>query len=258
MATALVIGDIHDNVEALRQIVRRTEFGIVILAGDICEFRCSEFYEVFSKLNVPIIFVHGNHDCLPCFERMSQMIEDFYVLKNDILKLEIDNKTLTIAGLGGVFSRKRRDMHHFSPIDITKLVNKILDLGERIDILITHECAKGCSDIIPYTKGTRGGKEALYILHLAANPRVHICGHMHTPWIERFRNCLCLNPGYGFIGLGALLDLDKWTVKMFHVKFKYDFVKEHRIIYTYSWIRNVKRSYYRILRMEANKIGLVK
>ncbi len=254
MARALVLSDLHDNLEAFKAIIKNiVDYDLLILSGDICEFKCSEFAVWFKMLKVPIIIVHGNHDCVPCFEVLSNKVDTVYFLRNNVMKLRINNEELVIGGLGGVFSEKKSDMHHFNPDDILKIANKMLREDTKLDILITHECARNCSDIIPHTR-KRGGKTELYILHIIGRPRIHICGHMHTPWIERRDGILCVNPGYGFIGLGAILDLDKLRAEIFQVKLKINLLDEHKVIYTYNWIRNVKRSYFRILRNESIKL----
>ena len=255
MVKVLILSDLHDNAVAFKRILRAVRFDFLILAGDICDFRCKEFFQIMRIVNKPIIIVPGNHDCVPCYEVMKERIRDFYVLKNDIIVFSLGNLKLIIAGLSGIYSKKRRDMHHITSADIVILANKILKLGRHIDILITHDCAKQCSDIIPYTKGARGGVRDFYLLHLIGSPRIHICGHMHYPLIEKFRNTICLNPGMGFLGFYAILDLNTWDARIFRLSFKYDFVKEHRTVYTYNWIKNVKRSYYRILNAEARELG---
>jgi len=254
MTIALVLSDIHDNIEAFKTIINSfSDYDLLIMCGDICEFNCKNFVKWFKIINVPIIMVHGNHDCLPCFEVLSEELDDFYLLNKNYIKLAINGEEIVIAGLGGVYSEKRSDMHHFNPSDIIELANKLLRDNVKLDILITHECARSCSDIIPYSR-KRGGKSDLYLLHLAGEPRIHICGHMHTPWIERRGGILCVNPGYGFIGLGALIDLSSNQAKIIQVRLKINLQEEHKVIYTYNWIRNVKRSYFRILKNEAIKL----
>ncbi len=251
MAIALVISDTHDNIQAFRRLLKVTDFDLLILAGDICEFRCNVFYHELIKIPVPIIIVPGNHDCVPCFEAMSKKLRNLIILKKDVILIDINGKEIYIGGLGGVLSRKRSDMHRFSYDDLVRFANKLLQMERRLDILITHECAKKCSDVIPFTGGARGGKRALYLIHILGQPRIHVCGHMHVPKIERKGETICMNPGFGFSGMGGLIHLDKWTCELFRISFKYDFEYEWRIIYGYNWVRNVKRSYYRILENEA-------
>ncbi len=257
MVFALALSDIHDNIIAFKTILDNVRsYDFIIMGGDICEFNCIEFARIFRNLEVPIIITHGNHDCVPSFEVLNKKLDNFYYIKNNYITIDINGTTLNIGGLGGVFSPKRSDMHHFASRDIIKLANKLLQDGVKLDLLITHECAKNCSDIIPHIR-KRGGKSELYLLHIVSDPKIHICGHMHTPWVERFRETMCINPGYGFAGLGAVIDINSRKAKLFQVKLKFNLINEHRVIYSYNWVRNVKRSYFRILRSEANRLRLL-
>ena len=254
MRHILVISDTHDNIDAFSALVATVDFDLLVLPGDICEFRCNEFYNVLRNIETPIIFTPGNHDCVYFFEQLSTRLDNFFLIDNDVIQVETDEELIIVAGLGGVLSKRRRDIHHFTATDISILANKLLRYGKNVDILITHECARNCSDIIPNTKGARGGTHTLYLLHLIAQPKIHICGHMHYPCTERFRITLCVNAGYGFGGLGAIIDYKALKVKHFYVETKQNLRNEHKIIYGYNWIRNVKRSYYRILKMEAKRV----
>ncbi|MHA1617184.1 MAG: metallophosphoesterase family protein [Candidatus Njordarchaeales archaeon] len=254
MARALVISDIHDNSLAFQKLLKATDFDLLILSGDICEFRCSRFVKLLKSIRNPIIIVPGNHDCVPCFRKIAASLENIYLLVNDVVTLNIDGEKIVIAGLGGVYSPKTSDMHRFSVAEVLRLANKICRKEERVDILVTHECAKRCADIIPYTSGKRGGKEILYLLHIVSSPRIHVCGHMHVPWIERKGDTICFNPGMGFLGSAGIIDTKRLECEIITVPPGIDVENEWRIIYGYNYVRNVKRSYYRILEELADEI----
>lgn len=250
----LLLSDIHENYNSFERIIKNVNFDLLILAGDICEFRCDKFYEIFKEIEVPIVITHGNHDCILCYQKMSKLIKNFHWLHNSVLNIKIGDETLGIAAIGGTFTRKKRDIRRFSIVDVIKLANKLMRNETNIDIFLTHECAKKCSDIIPSTKNLRGGKEVFYLLHVVARPKYHICGHMHYPSAERRGHVICVNPGYGFAGIGAILDTKSGKISFFRIKVKQDLIVEHKKVYSYNWVWNVPRSYNRILKMEAERL----
>lgn len=254
MVRILVISDLHDNSLMFQKLLKATDFDLLVLPGDICEFRCSHFVKLLKGIRNPIIIVPGNHDCVPCFRKIVDSLEKIYLLINDVIVLNMNGEKIVVAGLGGVYSPKRSDMHRFSVSEVLRLANKICRKEERVDILVTHECAKHCADIIPYTREGRGGKEILYLLHIVSSPKIHICGHMHVPWIERKGDMICFNPGMGFLGFAGIIDTMSLECKIITVSPDMDVKSEWRIIYGYNYVRNVKRSYYRILKQLADEI----
>jgi Icc-related predicted phosphoesterase len=136
-----------------------------------------------SALDVPLVYVHGNHDGGP------QYTTDRGVLTGVPGGKEIHGRTINIdglllAGLGGSMRYRPRAPHMYSEAEmrgqLARLVPKLLwnrqRHGRYLDILVTHSPPFGIHDKkdLPHT----GFKVFLTLMQLF-KPRYLLHGHIH-------------------------------------------------------------------------------
>ena len=131
---------------------------------------------VVSQLNVPLVFVPGNHD------------PDAYRVPGGI---NIDGRVIKVAGvlvagLGGSRRYKRDGRHQYSSMEMDFRATQLLAhaFGNRmryrqgLDLLITHAPPKGIHDQADLT---HTGFEAFHNILRVAQPRLMLHGHVHVP-----------------------------------------------------------------------------
>ena len=60
----LAISDIHNNVACVRKLRSQepNDFDVVVVAGDIGDYRATEIFDVLRSFGCPIVYVYGNWD----------------------------------------------------------------------------------------------------------------------------------------------------------------------------------------------------
>lgn len=135
---------------------------------------------LLTLLNVPLLYVPGNHD--PVYRREEPLT---YVEGGSNLDLKtVLVKRLLIAGFGGSVHYRPRGTNQYTQSEAymraTRLVLRLLwsRLIHRrvVDILITHSPPYGIHD--EDTQAHRGLKAINWLLRVA-KPRYHLHGHTH-------------------------------------------------------------------------------
>ncbi|GAB6136952.1 metallophosphoesterase family protein [Halanaerobaculum tunisiense] len=138
----LHISDIHNNPVALSyvaQIVDSFQVDFIVDTGDITDYGTpveGQLLERVNKLNVPYIFIAGNHDSPEIIDKMNDF-SNVTVLTSDLIEVE----GLTIAGVadpaasGNKIKPLNKEEMQESKDKLDKLVS---GLEKKPDIIATH------------------------------------------------------------------------------------------------------------------------
>ena len=145
-------------------------YDMIISCGDL---KASYLSFIVTMANVPVLYVHGNHD--GSYERNPpegcDCIEDQLVVVNG----------LRILGLGGSY-RYRPGPHQYTERQMRQRIRKLrwkLRRHKGVDIVVTHAPPRGVGDAedIPHR-----GFEALLELIDQYHPRYLLHGHVHMSY----------------------------------------------------------------------------
>jgi Icc-related predicted phosphoesterase len=143
---------------------------ILIHSGDVFDFNNQidelKIIDWFDKLPYQYkILVQGNHDNF----RSKELPQNFFILKNDVLKLH----EIKIYGVSAVLSevKSRRQYNVSTESEIMQDLN-----ADEFDILVTHGSPKGILD----KKFNRSiGSQSLLNFVKLKQPKYHLFGHSH-------------------------------------------------------------------------------
>lgn len=153
---------------------RLKEFDLIISCGDL---KASYLSFLVTMANIPVLYVHGNHDAGYDTEPPEgcECIDDRVV----------NCKGLRIAGLGGCARYNKIKAYQYTEPQmrrrILRLLPKIFWHGG-IDILVTHAPPKGVGDD-PNSYSHRGFAAFLPLLE-RTHPRYLLHGHVHKNYIR--------------------------------------------------------------------------
>jgi len=152
---------------------RFADIDLIVGCGDL-PARYLEF--IVSQLNVPLVYVPGNHD------------PDEYVVPGGV---NIDGKVklvagALVAGLGGSRRYKTEGRHQYSGMEmrfrtaglLAALTGKRILHRRRLDIFVTHAPPLGIHDEEDLT---HTGFEAFHDVLKVAHPALMLHGHVHVP-----------------------------------------------------------------------------
>ncbi|MEM2222719.1 MAG: metallophosphoesterase [Candidatus Korarchaeota archaeon] len=210
LARILAISDIHDNIDALRDILYMVNFDMMVLAGDILELKALEFFRVISRIQKHVVMIHGNHDCHLCLDKIAKKLRFVHYIRQGWVNLEIDGEELTILGVSGIYGKEKVSPLYFEDKHLIRLVSKIQESCTKADIIVSHVPPRYCADFLP--KGGRGGLEQLLTLMDLCEPKFWISGHTHVLAVEKRMKSVTINCGYGYIGDFVLIDTKKEKV----------------------------------------------
>ena len=151
-------------------------YDLIISCGDL---KASYLSFIVTMANVPVLYVHGNHDTR--YEKNPpegcDCIEDQLVVVNG----------LRILGLGGCY-RYRPGPHQYSEREMRRRIWKLrwkLRKHKGVDIVVTHAPPRGVGDAedLPHR-----GFTALLELIDKYQPKYLLHGHVHMSYgVERIR-----------------------------------------------------------------------
>jgi calcineurin-like phosphoesterase family protein len=189
MVRVLVIADEEApnlHVQALRDLAP----DLVLSAGDL-PWHCVEY--VASSVDVPVVFVPGNHD--PAIERLRKSRNGTYTSAGlpvdgprprgatNADQQVIEAAGLRIAGLGGCV-RYKPGPHQYTQREYVRRAHRLLRRTKRsgpIDVLLTHAPPLGLGD---GEDKPHEGIEALHTLLERLEPTWLLHGHIH-PYGQR-------------------------------------------------------------------------
>lgn len=135
---------------------------------------------IVSFLNVPLLYVPGNHDPNYSVEDSKSYVEGGSNLDRKLVRF----KTFLIGGLGGCIQYRPDGTNQYTQSDayfrafgmIPSLLLNRIHYGRSMDILITHSPPFGVHD--EDTQAHRGLKAINWLIRVA-RPRYHFHGHTH-------------------------------------------------------------------------------
>lgn len=175
----LHISDIHNNpagFEFVRRIVETFHIDLIIDTGDLVDYGTSLEIELFEKyltdLEIPYVFVPGNHDSPFIVEGLSS--------QNNIIVLEegiVEAAGLKIAGISDPAASSTAMTINEDKIEETslKLREIVSNSTERIDIIAAHN--------------------PVFFKYLRNNNHLLLGGHLHTPFVEKTEEYIEINAG---------------------------------------------------------------
>lgn len=188
----LCFTDTHTSNKVLIEVEKKAKKekpDFLVCTGDVTLFLrgLDEFFNRLSKLKIPMIFIHGNHE----LESEVRKI----VRKYDYVKFVHKNgyrfgDCLFVGYGGGGFSLVYPEFEHFIP----KIKAKIR--GEDKLVLLTHAPPYGTKlDFLEYFGhvGSKSARKAIREL----KPRLVLCGHLHENFhkMHKIGTTLIVNPG---------------------------------------------------------------
>ena len=155
----------HKEIECIQEKIDENNYDAVFLLGDID----SNDVKAISEHTDNLYYVLGNHDSWT----------------QNTCGIHLDGKSVEINRLriGGVSGANRYKEGDFAMRTNEEMEEKLKELG-RVDILISHES--------PYhlmsSNSTHGGFQAISDYLFSAKPFLHVFGHHHEPYENRFGN----------------------------------------------------------------------
>jgi len=135
---------------------------------------------IVTFLNIPLIYVPGNHDPMYSLEDPKAHVEGGSNLDQKLVRI----KTFLIGGLGGCVQYRPDGTNQYTQTDayfrafrmIPRMLLNRLNYGRYMDILITHSPPFGIHD--DDTQAHTGLKAINWLVKFA-KPRYHFHGHTH-------------------------------------------------------------------------------
>jgi len=217
----LIIGDIHNDLEHLGAVVfmcSNLELDLIVLTGDFADFlphtipqiknsrtyRAAEniyytqlqaIFKLLATLNVPIVYVHGNHDLRFYDEKFHKLAYNVDLLSGN--EKYIHNNFLAFVGFGGSTYTPFR-----GPYEWKDSIHTFLEIHQKLAnlkpwILISHCPPKWCQFLdVGYIQGNHLGSAQVREIIAEFSPKVVITGHIHEgSGIDLVDGALVINAG---------------------------------------------------------------
>lgn len=162
--------------------VRQTfpNIDLVIACGDL-PYYYLDF--LISALDVPLLYVHGNHDQGPQYTIDGRVLSGVQG-GEDLHGRVIEHNGLLIAGLEGSMRYKPDDAHMYTEREMTRCVARLVPrllwnrrrYGRALDILVTHSPPLGIHD---HTDLAHTGFRVFRTFMRYFRPRYLLHGHIH-------------------------------------------------------------------------------
>ncbi|MCS7144695.1 MAG: metallophosphoesterase [Archaeoglobaceae archaeon] len=200
----LLLSDIHSNTKNLEEILKKIEFDLLLIAGDLTHFRKQDVItidDLISKYAPECYAVHGN--CDPQ-EILSYELNSINFIHGKSLSLD----DFTVHGIGGSLRTPFGTPSEYTEKDYEEILKsfKFSDLN----ILVSHSPAKGILDKTKY--GEHIGSEA--IRKNIDKFQIALTGHVHESFGVLKEEKIAINPGPVNWGMFAILDLDRMEVEL--------------------------------------------
>ncbi len=200
----LVVSDIHSDFSKLKKILESDDFDIVLIAGDITNFRASDILivdKIVGKHCSECFAVHGN--CDP-EEMLRYSLDHITFIHSRSVKLP----DFTIHGIGGSTYTPFATPSEYSEEQIERFT-KNFEFSD-FNILLTHCPPKGILD--KTYNGENAGSEA--IRKILNKFDVVFCGHIHEAYgVERVGNTIVINTGPVIWGRYVIFDFKKFSIE---------------------------------------------
>lgn len=167
-------------VERLYNLCQNGHFNDVELIVGCGDLPYPYLENIVTFLNVPLLYVPGNHDPLHRESDAKTFVEGGSNLDRKLIRL----KTFLIGGLGGCIQYRPNGTNQYTQTDaylrafsmLPRLLLNRIHYGRSMDILITHSPPFGIHD---NDSRAHQGLKAINWLIRVAKPRYHLHGHTH-------------------------------------------------------------------------------
>ncbi|MDL1910865.1 metallophosphoesterase [Chloroflexi bacterium CFX6] len=167
-------------VERLYSLCQNGHFNDVELIVGCGDLPFPYLENIVTFLNVPLVYVPGNHDPVHREGDVKTLVEGGSNLDRKLIRL----KTFLIGGLGGCIQYRPDGTNQYTQTDaylrafsmVPRLLLNRLHYGRSMDILITHSPPFGIHDD---DSRAHQGLKAINWLIRVAKPRYHLHGHTH-------------------------------------------------------------------------------
>lgn len=200
----LLLSDIHSNVRNLEEILKKEDFELLLIAGDLTHFRKQDVIvidEVVSKYAQECYAVHGNCDHA---EILSYELNGINFIHSRSLNFD----ELTLHGIGGSLKTPFGTPSEYSEDDYEEIL-KNFNFSD-FNVLVSHCPARGILDRTNY--GENIGSET--IRRYIKNFQIVISGHVHESFGVAKDERIAVNPGPVNWGRYAVLDLRTMEVEL--------------------------------------------
>lgn len=174
----LLFSDVHTDLEACRRLVARSEeVDVAVCAGDLAAMRkgLQPVVDTFSEIEVPTVLVAGNGESADELAAACDQVgwESSHVLHGSGVELE----GMAFWGIGGgipvtPFGPWSWD---FSEDEARELLVECPEGG----VLVSHSPPHGHVDT---SRGEHLGSRAVFEAVEEKQPRLVVCGHIHSCW----------------------------------------------------------------------------
>lgn len=200
----LLLSDIHSNLKNLEEILKKTEFDIILIAGDLTHFRKQDVItidELVSKYAPECYAVHGNCDNK---EILSYSLSGIKFIHGKSLRLD----DFTLHGIGGALKTPFGTPSEYTEEEYEEVLKHFR--YSEFNILVSHSPAKGILDRTRY--GENIGSMA--IRKYLKNFQIVLSGHVHESFGVLKDENLAVNPGPVNWGRFAILELESGEVEL--------------------------------------------
>lgn len=167
-------------VERLYSLCQNGHFNDVELIVGCGDLPYPYLENIVTFLNVPLLYVPGNHDPVHRESDAKTFVEGGSNLDRKLIRL----KTFLIGGLGGCIQYRPNGTNQYTQTDaylrafsmLPRLLLNRIHYGRSMDILITHSPPFGIHDD---DSRAHQGLKAINWLIRVAKPRYHLHGHTH-------------------------------------------------------------------------------
>ncbi|HSO13213.1 MAG TPA: metallophosphoesterase [Anaerolineales bacterium] len=167
-------------VERLYSLCNNGHFNDVELIIGCGDLPYPYLENIVTFLNIPLLYVPGNHDPDYFPEDSKSYVEGGSNLDQKLIRL----KTFLIGGLGGCIQYRPDGTNQYTQTGahfrafrmLPRLLMNRINYGRYMDILITHSPPFGIHD--EDTQAHRGLKAINWLIRVA-KPRYHFHGHTH-------------------------------------------------------------------------------
>ncbi len=167
-------------VERLYSLCQNGHFNDVELIVGCGDLPFPYLENIVTFLNVPLVYVPGNHDPVHREGDVKTLVEGGSNLDRKLIRL----KTFLIGGLGGCIQYRPDGTNQYTQTDaylrafsmVPRLLLNRIHYGRSMDILITHSPPFGIHDD---DSRAHQGLKAINWLIRVAKPRYHLHGHTH-------------------------------------------------------------------------------
>lgn len=167
-------------VERLYSLCQNGHFNDIELIVGCGDLPYQYLENILSFLNVPLLYVPGNHDPDHAPENPKSYVEGGLNLDRKLVRF----KTFLIGGLGGCIQYRPGGTNQYTQSEAYRRVFSMIPrmllnrayYGRYMDILITHSPPFGIHD--DDTRAHQGLKAVNWLIRVA-KPRCHLHGHTH-------------------------------------------------------------------------------